>query len=352
MKKLTKLIIAVAVLLLLCVGGLVFYVSTILSPMSSQDEIVDFTIENGQGSKQVITNLQDEGIIHESPLSYYYMRLFHKVDFVAGNFEVNKAWSFNEIVDHLSKQENVLYDTVSITFYEGEWLKSYAHKIEANTNVSSEELLNLWHDEDYVRSLMNDYPFLSEEMFNEDVRFYLEGYLFPDTYEFYRETTAEDVTKTFLDHTLSFYNEHLDEFENSSLSTHEIFTLASIVQFEGNSEESMKLIAGVFLNRIAIGMDLQSSATVCYALDLDDDDNWLECEYNANYDSPYNTYVNPGLTPGPILNPGAVALEAVLAPTESDYLYFMANICGDGEIYYSETYAEHEANVARYLTCY
>ncbi len=352
MKRSTKLLIAVMTLIILCIASLIFYLMTILAPVADQEDIVDFHIESGSSSKDVLNELMAQDIIKDSPLTYYYMRLFHPSSFVAGDFKVDRSWGLNEILDHLSNQDNVIEDTVRLTFYEGEWLKSYAHKLAAETNVGYDELLALWNDESYVRSLMSDYPFLSEDIFNEDSRYLLEGYLFPDTYDFYRQTDADTITRTFLDHALAFYNENLDLFEASELSVHEIYTLASIVQFEGNNEESMKMIAGIFLNRLAIGMDLESSATVCYALDLDDDDNWLECEFNPNYDSPYNTYVNAGLPPGPILNPGSQAIMAVLEPTDSDYLFFMADICSDGQIYYSETYEEHAANVERYLTCY
>ena len=109
------------------------------------------------------------------------------------------------------------------------------------------------------------------------------------------------------------------------------------------------MIAGVFFNRMAIDMKLQSSVTVCYAIDKEKEDNWMKCEVNPNFDSPYNTYKYAGLPPGPILNPGKSAIEATLNPTSSKYLYFMADVYGDGKVYYAETYNEHSANVKKYL---
>ena len=96
-------------------------------------------------------------------------------------------------------------------------------------------------------------------------------------------------------------------------------------------------------------MKLQSSVTVCYAIDKEKDDDWMACEVNPDFDSPYNTYRVEGLPPGPILNPGRDAIQAVLQPQASDYLYFMADVKGDGTVYYAKTYAEHQANVRKYL---
>ena len=215
--------------------------------------------------------------------------------------------------------------------------------------------MEYWNDEDIIRGYMDEYPFLTEDIFNDDARYYLEGYLFPNTYNFYRETTPDQITRTFLNETLNIYNKYREDFDNSKLSIHEIFTLASIVQYEGTTLENMQSIASVFYNRLDNGMMLQSSVTICYAINIDKDDDWRECEYNVSFDSPYNTYKYTGLTPGPILNPGINALVAVLEPADTDYLYFMADVCGDGQVYFAKTFSEHQANVNRYLkdtNCY
>lgn len=236
-----------------------------------------------------------------------------------------------------------------MTIVEGDWAKHIADKIAGVTSVTSDELIALWNNEDYLRSIMNDYPFLTEDIFNENIRIKLEGYLAPNTYNFFQETTAEEVTKKILDESLAIYQKYENEIKKSSLSIHELYTLASIVQYESGNIDDMKKIAEVFYNRMEIGMPLQSSVTVCYALDINKSDDWTACEVNPNYDSLYNTYKYQGLPPGPIQNPGEDALEAVLNPDQNNYLYFMADVYGDGTVYYAETYEEHEANVNRYL---
>ncbi|MFV0479750.1 MAG: endolytic transglycosylase MltG [Anaerorhabdus sp.] len=342
------LIVILAGLLLVC-GGLFIYYKQSTKPVSTVSEIVIFTVESGESTKTVLSNLEDNGIIKNELMASLYVKINGLSDVKAGMYELDKSWTIAEIFEQLNDPTAALTNDVRITFIEGDWLKHMADKVQENTNVSSEELLELWNNEEYVRSLMTSYPFLTEEIFNENSRYLLEGYLFPSTYDFYRDTTAEAVTKKLLDQTLKIYNTYASQIASKGYTVHDAFTLASIVQYEAGSVNDMKLIAGVFLNRLEIGMKLQSSVTVCYALDLEDGSDWKACETNPSYESPYNTYMYAGLPPGPILNFGEAALEAVLNPTESNYFYFMADVYGDGQVYYAETLEEHEANVDQYL---
>ena len=237
-------------------------------------------------------------------------------------------------------------DTVSVTVTEGDWAKHIAEKIAAVTNVKEDELLQLWNDKEWISSLKSTYPFITDEMFQDNVRIYLEGYIAPNTYEFYKETTAKDVTLKMLDQTKVVYEANKDAIAKSKLSIHQLYTLASIVQYEGGGDETtLRTIAGVFYNRLNQGMLLQSSVTVCYAIDFDrQTDKWQACEVNAEFDSPYNTYLHKGLPPGPIENPGEKVFKAVLNPIESDYLYFVADT-KTGEVFFAKTLTEHNQNV-------
>ena len=144
------------------------------------------------------------------------------------------------------------------------------------------------------------------------------------------------------------YETYKDDLSSSNVSMHDIITMASMVQYEASTTEDMGLVSGVFYNRLAINMHLGSSVTICYAL-YDEYKTAEDCELNANIDSPYNTYLYAGLPVGPILNPGKDAIMAALHPTENDYYYFMADIYGDGTVYYARTQEEHDANVNKYL---
>lgn len=347
-----KYLLIILLLIAIIVGGAFYYLNLELSPVSDESERVRFTVEENSTVKDVLSDLKDENLIRNDNIAYYYIRIKHPVDFKAGDFNLDKSWELEHIFDYISDSSNIIYDTVQVTFIEGEWLKHYADKLAQVTNVSSEELMAYWNDEEAIRALMPDYPFLTEEIFGDDIRNILEGYLFPNTYEFYTETSAEAITRTFLDQTLNIYNEFIDDFKKSELSIHQIFTLASIVQYEGTTLENMKTISSVFYNRINDGMALESSVTICYAINIDKDGDWRDCEYNIDYDSPYNTYKYAGLTPGPILNPGRNALIATLEPDDTNYYYFIADVCGDGKVYFAENFYEHNANVDKYLTCY
>lgn len=344
-----RVILLFVILLAIILGIFSLKYSKAQKPVSSKDEEVVFTVESGLSSKAVLQSLKNEGLIRDSSLGYLYAKNNHLTNIKAGDYTLNKNMDLKTILTTINDASKAISYDVSVTVVEGDWAKHIADKISAVTNVSSDELLSLWNSEDYIRSIMDKYPFLTDEIFNDNIRIKLEGYLAPNTYNFFEETTAEDVTEKILNETLSIYNKYEKEINKSSLSIHEIYTLASIVQYESGKIDDMKKIAEVFYNRMKIGMPLQSSVTVCYALDINKNDNWMACEVNPNYDSLYNTYKYPGLPPGPIQNPGEDAINAVLNPDSNDYLYFMADVYGDGTVYYAKTYAEHEANVNRFL---
>ncbi len=352
MKKTRKFLLIIFLLILLICAAAFLYLKESLSPVSKAEDKAIFTIEKNTYGKDVFMSLADEGFIKDGKIAYYYSRFKLEPDFKAGSYEIDKSWELEDIVEYLSDSSNAIINAVNITFYEGDWLKDYARYLSENTNLDYEDILSAWSDENYIRSLMADYPFLTEDIFNENVRYPLEGYLFPDTYEIYRETTIDEVTRKLLNQTKKIYDKYEEQFNNCELSINEVFALASIVQYEASNYEDMQMVASVFYNRLHINMRLQSSATICYAIDLDVDDDWVECETNADYDSPYNTYLYFGITPGPIVAPGEAAIRAVLEPAETDYLYFIGDACGDHSVYFSETYAQHQALVEQYLWCY
>ena len=291
--------------------------------------------------------------IKNANVDYLYAKI-KKMDlnFKAGTYEVNNGLSFEEVVKYLSDGTNAIQDTVTLKFIEGYRAKDYADLISKNTNLSYEDIMAKWNDESYVRSLMSSYPFLTSDMFNSDVKCLLEGYLFPNTYEFFRDSSIEDITEKLLDATLKIYKENEEAFMASQYSVHELFTLASIVQRETGNTNDMPLVASVFFNRLATGMQLQSSVTVCYALDIGLNGDWTKCEVIQDSSDPYNTYQIMGFPPGAICNPGKDALLAVLNPVDSDYFFFIGDVCGNGGTIFAKTYGEQLANQKEYLSCY
>lgn len=320
-------------------------------PIQKESEIVSFIVSEGQSSEDVIVNLRKEGLIRSQLFTKVKKVLNRNSRFYVGTYNLNKSWSTQELLRHMSKIDNVNgSNEVSIMIQEGSWAKDIAKLVSQSTNVEYDDLLDLWNDPKAVQELMEQYPFIPKEILdNKDHRVLLEGFLYPDTYNFYRDTTALDVTHKILANGQSKYEINQDAIAKSEYSYYELVTLASIVEYEANKIEDMKLIAGVFTNRLNIGMKLQSSVTVCYSLYEFND--WKDCESaeNNQYDSPYNTYRYEGLPPGPILNPSNKAIDAVLNETPSDYLFFLADVYGDGKVYYSETFEQHNEYKKKYL---
>ncbi|MBE6122474.1 MAG: endolytic transglycosylase MltG [Erysipelotrichaceae bacterium] len=347
--KLGRILVIILVLLLGAAGLMYRSYQKALKPVSSESQNVLFTVSAGENAKKVCENLEAAELINDSGWSYVYVRQNKLSDVKAGEYLLDPSWDTDQIFKTLNDPLAAIVDEGVVTIIEGDWIKHIASKIASETEVKEEDLLNLWNDEKYIRSLMDRYPFLSEDMFDKDVRYLLEGYLAPNTYRFFRDTTAEEVTEKILDETLRVYNEFAADMKKSKLSVHELYTLASIVQYESGLPEDMKKIAGVFYNRMDADMPLQSSVTVCYAIDLESSENWQACEMNPTFDSPYNTYKYSGLPPGPIENPGREALDAVLHPAKHKYYFFMAEVYGDGTVHYAETLEEHEKNVEKYL---
>ncbi|MGL5979154.1 MAG: endolytic transglycosylase MltG [Erysipelotrichaceae bacterium] len=351
LSKQTQLILGgVAAAVLIVVLALGIYVQINLKPKATTQNIIVFEVVEGDTMKAVSQRLQSEGVVRNGLLTQLYGRFKNLQDIKVGAYELDAAWDIKTILSTLNDPTAAITNEVLITFPEGIWAKEIAKKVSERTNVTSEELLALWSDPTFLNEMMETYDFITDEIFYEDAKVDLEGYFFPESYFFYRETSARDVTMTLLNQSQKVYDELQDLIASSGMTYHEILTLASIVQFESATADQMKMIAGIFFNRLNDGMMLQSSVTVCYA--LYEYDSWKDCETDVTIDSPYNTYLYTGLPPGPILNPGKEAIQAVLQPEKSNNYYFIADVCGDGSVYYAETFAEHQANVDKYLTCY
>jgi UPF0755 protein len=354
LKKGVKIVLIVLIIIGLLGFGTYRYVQLCLEPMDrNSSEQIEFVVEENDTLSTICEKLKDDNLIRDRKVAYYYGRYYGYTDFYAGTFNLSPSMDLKTILTRLNNVSASNVEGIDVTIVEGDWAKDIAGKIsDALGTVTSDELISLWNNREWIESQMDTYPFLTEEMFQDGVRCYLEGYLCPDTYKLTENMTAEEITCTILDQTLAVYNEYKDQFEASEYSIHQLYTLASIVQYEGGSdEEVLKNIASVFYNRLEQGMPLESSVTVCYAIDYDKNvDDWQSCEVNTDYDSPYNTYLYEGLPPGPIQNPGVNAIEAVLNPNETDYLYFVADVYNDGTVYFSRTEEEHQALVDKYLS--
>lgn len=326
-------------------GGFLFYQQK-LKPVSEVSEKVAFTVEKSMSGREVAAKLKKENLIQDETIARIWLKLHGNTGLYAGNFILDRNMSLPEIFAVLSNEKNAIIEQVKVTIPEGMWAKDAAVAIAEKTNLTAEELMAYWNDSKQVEKLIESYEFVTDDVLASE-HCLLEGYIMPETYYFYPNTTVEQVTGKILDQLGTVYESHKDKIKASNYSFFELLTLASVVNFEANTAEDMKLVAGVFINRLAKGMRMGSSVTVCYAL-YDKFKTWQDCERNPDIDSRYNTYKYDGLPLGPICNPGVTAIEAVLDPTPSNYLYFMSEI-DTGIMHYAETYQQHQQNVNKYL---
>ncbi len=269
-------------------------------------------------------------------------------------------WSFDRLSTALFPKEEEplpLRPEYTIRIPEGWTMRTISQYLEGEGRFQSEEILEAagFPQVDYrqEKDLPAPYDFSSEYSFLKDKPEYygLEGYLFPDTYRLYASSTAIDVLRRLLDN----FDEKLTPELRAAItdqkrSIYDVVTLASIVEKEapisyaGNDNRDARIIAGIFLNRLKIGQALQSDATLSYIFS---DNKVAHSGAELEVDSPYNTYKYRGLPPGPICNPGILAIEAAIHPLATDYYYFLTT--EDGRVVYARTYEEHLRNKARYL---
>ncbi len=229
-----------------------------------------------------------------------------------------------------------------MTFPEGFTLTQIAERLQENKVCSASEFIALTNNREYIQTL--PYSFFEFIENGEDRAFYLEGYIFPDTYEFYKGESPERALRRFLDNTeKKLTAEYRQRAEELGYTLDEIITLASIIQEESYTNDSVKNVASVLHNRLDSPSfpRLQCDVTIHYINDYVTKSKYLDGDTSV-FAERYNTYKCDGLPIGPISNPGLACIEAALYPAETDYYYFVTD--KDWNYYYAETYAEHKAN--------
>lgn len=348
--KIVLSIIAVLVILLVVLGvtAYQFYTSSIEPLDSASEEEIQVEIPSGSSPTNIARILEENGVIKSASVFNIYIRLNDEGEFKAGYYLLSPSMDIDEIIDSLQAGGTEFpADSVErITVPEGATITQIADIVAAKTPYSAEEFIALIENDEFQQQLLSQYPELLTAAFEaEDVRFALEGYLFPATYEFYEEMTLEEVVQVMVAKTNEVMQPYYAQIEEQEKTVHEILTIASLVEREGLSYEDRAMIAGVFYNRIESGMRLQTDISVLYSLDthkekVSHDD--LEVE------SPYNLYQNTGMGPGPFDSPSEESIKATINPTESDYLYFLADI-DTQKVYFAETYQQHLEYKSEYV---
>ena len=227
-------------------------------------------------------------------------------------------------------------------------MRGIAKIIESKTNNKEEEVFAVLKEQDYLKELINEYWFLDESILDTKLYYSLEGYLFPDTYEFKnKNVTVKEIFKKMLDQTGKKLESYKEEIEKSDYTLHEMLTLASIVELEAAGSDDRAGVAGVFYNRLEAGWSLGSDVTTYYGAKVEMSERDL---YQSEIDevNDYNTrsVKMAGKLPiGPICNPGMNAIKASIEPTEHKNYFFVAD--KNGKTYFSKTNSEHEKMVAK-----
>lgn len=322
-------------------------------PASNYSRPMRFVIEQGMAARTIGSELQRFGLIRDAELFESYVRINDlDAQIQAGAYILDPSMTLREIVEAIQHAES---ESVTITVPEGWRLEQTADYLTQAGVLSDPSKGEAYRSLAQTTVIDTDrYPFLRERPAGAT----LEGYLFPDTYEIpAQNATAMDVLTrqldTFAARVVPLYEEAL-RTGGTELSLHEVLTVASIVEREAVVREERATIAGVYLNRLASGIKLDADPTVQYAMGYQPaSGQWwktpVSLEEYSTVNSPYNTYLNAGLPPGPIAAPGLSSIEAVLNPEEHNYLYFVAVADGSGRHVFAETYEEQLQNVAEYM---
>lgn len=314
--------------------------STGAAPESSRT--VTFTVNQGDTATTISRRLQQAGIIQSTELFDELTALEGLQNGLAsGQYDLSANMPVSEVIARLHQGAASAF---KVTIPEGKRVEEVATILQQAGVVQSADFLTALKAGGY------NYDFLAGDPKGAG----LEGYIFPDTYDFPKHNTPQDVVNAMLkDFGQRVTPDLRAAFKQEGLSLHQAVTLASIVEREAQDPSERPVIASVFFNRLKQGMPLQSDPTVQFVLAADPQSvaqfGWWKKDLSLDeykIASPYNTYINPGLPPGPIANPGLASLQAVAHPAQTKYLFFVAK--GDGTHAFAETFAEHQANIAKY----
>ena len=348
-KKIMKYFM-IALLVIVLVGGFFTwnYIKGETQPVdTAQTELVSFEIEQGASVKEVSKALEKEGIIRNSKLFNFYLKFKNVSGFKSGLYHVSKSMTLDEIIAELSGQgKDKDQNATKVLIREGEQLTDIAKEVEKSTKYSAEDFMAKVQDEDFLRYLVQKFPKLLTQSYNGyQVKYVLEGYLYPATYDMNDSKTLQMLITEMVAKTDEIMSKYYDKILASDYTLQEIMAMASLIEKEGSKLEDRKKISSVFHNRIKENMKLQTDVSVQYALGEHKEALSLE---DLEVDSPYNLYQNYGVGPGPYNSPSEDAIVAAMEPEKTDYLYFLADI-HTKEIYYAKTYEEHLELKAKYI---
>ena len=318
------------------------------TPAGADATLRPFKIALGEPAVTVAGRLQEQGLITDAAIFRLYMRV-NGVDkrLAEGDFELAPNMTMTEIAERLQKSR---LREISVTIPEGMRAEEVADLLNVQGIMDGDAFLALVRGGSASARALGDYPFVPDALTT------LEGYLFPDTYRLPARATPADLVRRMLDNFASRVSPEVEAAAaEKGRSLAQVIIMASIVEREAPRADERPLVASVYWNRLSGvctkevgGAYLQADPTVQYAAGRPGEWWWKppSVEAYATIQSPFNTYLRPGLPPAAIASPGLTAIEAAARPAETKYCFFVA--IGDGAHVFAVTLAEHEANRARY----
>jgi UPF0755 protein len=340
-KVLTLLIILIIIIAALAAGLYTWYNKQLNAPNSDSQTLIEIEIEQGESAKDIAVKLQTAGLIKSSDVFYFYIKINQLAPSIqAGKFEIPQNLTIIEVTDIIQKAAG---NDIWITIQEGLRMDEIAGILdeyflrEENTIYNKDKFLDICQNPD-------NYDLSSEILdFKPDGKS-LEGLIFPDTYNIKKDITTEELVELFLSTLYSkLQSEKLSIESHKELSAYEVIVLASIIEREARSSEQRYMVSDILQKRLRGEMDgvklLQTDATLLY-----EERDWekVVTKELKEKESAYNTYVNTGLTPTPICNPGIDSIAAVLGPNANEYFFYLHD--DEGKIHYAVTLDEHTNN--------
>ena len=328
-KKIVFGIPALAIIFVMVVAFVIIPLAGSSSYTGERGVPVYFTVRPGMSVSEIGKELYERGII-DSEMKFWWTAKLNGFEnkVKSGTFAMQTGMTPRDALEILVYGNTV---TIRFTIPEGFSVRDIAQRLDDEGLVKADAFISL-------AKTYRPYPYVEE---HENVRYAVEGFLFPDTYEINGEFDAARIMQMMAENfDRRLTKEMRDRAREMDLSIYELVTLASLVEKEAYHEEDRPIIAQIFLKRLRLGMPLQADPTVQYLLDAPKEDLLYR---DTEIESPYNTYQNVGLPPGPIASPGTASLMAVLHPADTNYLYFVAD--RNGNNYYATNYADHLALV-------
>lgn len=341
--------VGIAIIAIALIGSIssYFYISNALKPVDPDNKkAVKIELPIGSNIDTISQTLEDKGVIRNAKIFKYYTKFKNASGFQAGTYQIPPSMSIDDIIKSLKTGKVYRKADLQITIPEGLTLDQIGNIIAKNTDYTSKEFMKLVTNEKFIKEMKAKYPeTVTKDINGKDIRYKLEGYLYPSTYDFFtKKPTLEEIVEKMIAQTDAIVRSYEPQLKELGMTPHEFLTFASLLEREATAQTDRETIASVFNNRIEQGMPLQTDPTVLYALG-EHKDRVLYKDLEVK--NPYNTYLNKGLPPGPIANAGRASLDATVDPAKTKYLYFVAD--KDGNNHFAETYVEHQNNVAKYI---